>query len=73
MGKVAEAVGACLDDEVERRSRGLAGAQASAKLAWSLVGNVWGALDEKVIAPALQKYVMTNSATGRTANTTTRL
>lgn len=73
VGKVAEAVGACLDDEVERRSRGLAGAQASAKLAWSLVGNVWGALDEKVIAPALQKYVMTNSATGRTANTTTRL
>ena len=57
--ELASALSTLLRDPLERRSRGLAAAQAAAKLASSLVSTVWTVLDDVVVTPALQAYVNT--------------
>lgn len=47
---------------LEARSRGVAAAQAAAKLASGLVNTVWHVLDDTVITPALHEYVQAQGA-----------
>eukprot|EP00798_Chlamydomonas_sp_ICE-L_P006582 gene6582-3234_t len=58
------AVSKLLSDPIERRSRGYAAAQGAAKLASSLVENVWNVLDRTVITPSIEDLIKSSSKGG---------